>query len=493
MDLFPLYDGNRKVPSAPGARKAACSVEDAAGVVRDVLAHLEQEGLTAALFPALAPEAPADHDPEPDPDPDLGPVLGLCGPRLLTRAGIAILPPDRRFNCARSDQAYRMFAVGRWANGVNGYALAPSDWRPELSVWAYSDRGLHREGEWDSVAQWLVEFVEPLQRYTAGETDPAQRAVLVDDWSEHAMELWSSIEGDLLRPQPRPDWSRPGPGDPDSPQEPSPWSGEVVAGRPQGLWTCSRDGVVVRAESYVQGRRHGPATRWHVDTELRPDADDDAVDADADDDLDADPFVYRQGHVEREGTYVDGAAHGVFRFFDDRGRLLQEGSYEHGWPQGRWTVHPAAARGLVEPAYVEYDAGVPVSWSIPPLAFDCVELVRDGGALTTLAELARGSRGVVLLDCADEPVHNLPQRAVTELAGLPELLVLGVHPDTPGSGRLGERAVDVVADPTGGLTRAYGATPDRLLAVTCLDAEGGFRGAFGRSHAEFKHLLVDDD
>jgi hypothetical protein len=129
MDLFPLHDGNRKAPSAPGARKAVYSVEDAAGVVRDALAHLEREGLTAALFPALTPDAPADDDPDP------GPVLGLCGPRL-------------RFNRTRGGTVYRMFAVDRWINGVNGYAVAPSDWRPGLSVWSHSEGHGWPQGPW---------------------------------------------------------------------------------------------------------------------------------------------------------------------------------------------------------------------------------------------------------------------------------------------------------------------------------------------------------
>jgi hypothetical protein len=83
--------------------------------------------------------------------------------------------------------------------------------------------------------------------------------------------------------------------------------------------------------------------------------------------------VYRQGHVEREGAYVDGAAHGAIRFIDESGRLLQEGPYEHGWPQGR--------------------------------------------------------------DWAGASVHDLPGHAAQELAELPDLLVLGVHPDSPGSGQ----------------------------------------------------------
>ncbi|WP_370378042.1 toxin-antitoxin system YwqK family antitoxin [Catenulispora sp. GAS73] len=389
------------------------SVEDAAGVVRETLAHLEQEGLTEALFPALI-SAPSVDD-----DPDLAPVLGACGPRLLTRDGIAILPPERRFNCVRGGQVYRIFAAGRWTNGVNGYALAPSDWRPGLAVWGYSEGGSYQETEWGSVAEWLIEFVAPLRKFTAGAADPAQRAQLIDEWREKGASQWSSIEGDLGLPEPRPDW--------------------------------------------------GPATRWH------------------------DSSIDQQGHLEREGAYVDGAAHGLFRFFDERGSLLQEGEYEYGWPQGRWTVHPAATVGLAEAAHVEYDQGVPVDWSVPPLAFDTVRLVREDGAPTTLAELARSSRAVVLIDCADQPVHALPERVVNEVAELPDLLVLGVHPNTASSGRIGERAVDVLADPTGGLARAYGLTPDKLHAVTYLTVEGGFRGAARREYARFKHLLADDE
>ena len=82
--------------------------------------------------------------------------------------------------------------------------------------------------------------------------------------------------------------------------------------------------------------------------------------------------------------------------------------------------------------------------------------------------------------------------AAKELAERPDLLVLGVHPDTPGRGRLAGRAMDVVADPTGGLTRAYHATPSSwdpqppgLYPLTCLDAEGGFRTASGLERPRF--------
>ncbi len=134
-----------------------------------------------------------------------------------------------------------------------------------------------------------------------------------------------------------------------------------------------------------------------------------------------------------------------------------------------------------------------VDWSLPPLAFDTVQLVREGGTPTTLAELARGGGAVVLIDCAEKPVHELPERVVTELAELPDLLVLGIHPDTAGSGRIGERTVEILADPTAGLARAYGLTPDKLHAVTYLNTEGGFRGAARRDYAKFRHLLADEE
>ncbi|MEZ0111026.1 hypothetical protein ABH920_005041 [Catenulispora sp. EB89] len=132
-------------------------------------------------------------DPPVDDDPELGPVLGLGGPRLLTRDGIAILPPQRRFNRVRAGQVYRIFAAGRWANAVNGYALAPSEWRPGMAVWGYSESGLYQEAEWGSVAEWLIEFVAPLGGYTAGVADPAQRAQLIDEWREEgASQNWQS-------------------------------------------------------------------------------------------------------------------------------------------------------------------------------------------------------------------------------------------------------------------------------------------------------------
>lgn len=237
MAVFSLHEANRIV-SAPGSRRAAYSVEDAVGVVRETLAHLEWEGLTEALFPALMSDPPADYDPE------LGPVLGLCGPRPLTREGIAILPPGRRFNCVRGGQVYRIFVAGRWTNGVNGYALAPSDWRPGLAVWGYSEGGLYQETEWGSVAEWLIEFVAPLC----------------------ARKPLSMAGATVLRP----------------------------------------GGAILTRTSRAVSNGKAP-------TSTAP-------------------------RTVSSASSTSGAA------------LLQKGEYEHSWPQGRWTVHPAATVGPTSPS-----------------------------------------------------------------------------------------------------------------------------------------------
>jgi hypothetical protein len=420
---FPLIDGDRSIPAAPGARKAAISTADVAELVRDVQAHLDREGL-AGLF------APLDVPAEDDPDPDLAPVLGLCGPRLLPpegAAGLAILPPSRRFNLTRRDRVYRMFAAGPQLNGYHGYALAPSALRPGLAVWTYSDSGLMEEGEFGPVADWLAEALAPLKQSTLA--DPAQRAGSDAALAGQAEELWQIIDSDLPPPQPRPGWVQPGDGTESGTDG---WHGELAGGRAHGEWTRSRHGVVVCRETYAGGLRHGRATWWHLAEGVA----DDWRDRDRFDD---DMFTYSQGPVEREGTFVRGAAHGHFRFCNDRGDLLQEGGYEHGWPHGTWQVYPEATTGIGEPASVEYDAGVPVRWTIPPLAFRSVLLRRANPGRHHRRNQARiPANAAELHRRRRDPPRRLPPKLLSTLQppqyfphrmrGMLEPLMTATHP-----------------------------------------------------------------
>lgn len=460
MDLFPISDGMRSVPAAPGARRYDVSLDGLNERLRAVLAGLSDE-LQAALFTAF----PADTDD----DPDLGPVLAVCGPRMLSLQGLAILPPELRFNrpacgpaAALVDGDHRIFAAQRWINGVNGYAIAPSDFRQGISVWSHSEGGLFRNGEYGPLAEWLAEQIEPLEDLLAdmiandNDVEPAQ----IEKLTGQAAELWDRIAGDLPLPEPRPTWERPG----------EDWTGELVAGRPHGRWTMTWDGVVVREEHYRDGLRHGPTTRWHLEEEFKEEFA--SLSREELLAIDDDPFESVQGAVERVGTFVDGAAHGEFRFFDSKGRPLQEGRYEHGWPEGRWTVHPEAARGLAEAASVEYSNGVPVSWTIPQFAFHAVSVKHGDAPATTLATLARDADGVIVVNCSETSEHDLAEDDARELAELPNVLAVGVHPSAPGRGTFGGRPIDVVADPAAGLTRAYGTYHERLSLLTYLDKDG---------------------
>jgi hypothetical protein len=463
MDLFPISEGMRSVPAAPGARRYEVSLDGLNERLRAVLEGLS-DGSQAGLFTAIPSGA--------DDDPDLGPVLAVCGPRVLPLKGLAILPPELRFNrpacgsaAALVEGNHRIFAAKEWINGVNGYAIAPSEFRREMSVWSHSEGGLFRNGEYGPLAEWLAEQIEPLEELKAdlAAHDDALEPDVIEKLTGQAAKLWDRIEGDLPLPQPRPTWEHPG----------EDWTGESVAGRPHGRWTMTWDGVVVREEHYRDGLRHGHATRWHLEDELMEEFA--SLSREQLLAIDDDPFQWVQGAVERVGTFVDGAAHGEFQFFDSKGRLLQEGRYEHGWPEGRWTVHPEAARGLAEAASVEYSNGLAVSWTIPPLAFDAVRVERDDAPATTLAALARDADGVILVDCAQTSEHDLAEDDARELAEL-NLLAVGVHPDAPGRGTFAGHPIDIVADPAAGLTRAYGTYHERLSLLTYLDKDGRLLG-----------------
>ncbi|GAB3855342.1 hypothetical protein ACFPIJ_59865 [Dactylosporangium cerinum] len=330
MNLFPLHDGNRSVPAAPGARKATAAV----------------------------------------PFPDLD------EPLLIPAAGLAVLPEALRHNETRGGRTFRLFAAGVWINGVNGYAFSPSQWRPALSVWAYSEGGLLVEGEWGTVEDWLAEHLP----HAAPDPD-----------------LWARIAADLRPPQPAPSWD-----------------------------LSTADGAVVfPAEEYEHGG-------W-------------------------------------EGGFAAGFAHGPFRFTDDSGAPTQEGAYEHGWPSGRWTVHPLRGSGRLAAATVDYAAGVPVAWTIPPLAFDTVPLRRSSGPAEPLASLAAGHAGVVLVDCASTGTFELSPQAAADWSG--DVLVVGVHPSVPGTATLGGHEIEVLVGPE--LTASYGGP----FPVLYLTAEGRFAGS----------------
>ncbi|WP_285689433.1 hypothetical protein [Actinoplanes sp. NBRC 103695] len=441
------------MPAAPGARRYDVTIDDVNRRLRAVLAGLpadQQAGLITPL-PGGA-----------DDDTDLGPALAVCGPRLLLERDLAILPPELRFNSTRMFGVHRIFAAKRWVNGVNGYAIAPSDFRPGMSVWAHSEGGLFRNGEYGPLAEWLAEQIEPLEALVADRTELEPE--LVDRLTQQAADLWEGIESDLPDAQPRPSWDHPG----------EEWSGELVAGRPHGRWTMTNAGVVVREEHYRNGLRHGPTTRWHLEDQVKQQYA--SLSMEQLEEIDDDWLESVRGAVERVGVFVDGAAHGEFRFFDKKGRPLQEGRYVRGWPEGRWTVHPEAARGLADAASVEYSAGIPVSWTIPPLAFDAVQVERGDAPAGPLASLASAASGVILVDCAQTSEHDLAEGDAQDLAGLPGLLVVGVHPDSPGRGRFGGRPIEVVADPAARLTRAYGTNHEHLTLLTFLNGQGSLLG-----------------
>ncbi len=472
---FPLHCENRSVPTAPGSRKASHTPAEAAQIIGDVLTRLDELGAANLFFPLSC-------DAEIDDDPVLGPTLGPYGPRVLLTADLVILPPSRRFSGERDVAPNWIFALKPNQDGIDGFALAPSEFRDELAVWSYSESGLLTEGEWGSITDWLVEMLASLGSVQIGDdADPSTMAIRL---SESAIALWNATEYDLpSSPRPRPDWTR----HLFHENSVEKWLGERKAGRPEGVWTLWRNGVVVREETYLQGRRHGPITWWHQEVDFLGDPTNAAA-AGSDDD----EFAYRQGSPSRRGCFVDGAAHGHFEFFDERGRLLQEGNYEHGWPEGRWVVYPIAPRGVVGESVVDYRAGVPVSWSIAPLAFHCVALHSDDNPPVTLAELSAGHRGVVLVDCAESTDLEISERVAGELATLEEILIVGVHPTMPGSGRLGERGFPILADASGDLIRAYGNPDGALMPLTYFGEDGTRRGGSTLRHARLAAVFRAD-
>ncbi|HUJ58618.1 MAG TPA: hypothetical protein VLX92_09000 [Kofleriaceae bacterium] len=409
---FPLSSDGRTIRAVPGSRKTAVERDAALGELRELLATIDTR-----LFARLP--VPAERDD----DPLLGPLLAVCGPRVHVPAELAILPPSRRFN-RPGDR--RVFAAKPYMDGVTGYVLAPSELRPELAICGYSESGLLLAEEYAAPHEWLLELCAALVGASPGR-DPD--------------ELWEIIAGDLP------------PGEPARP---------VAPPLRDGVWRRERGGVIDREETYRDGLRDGPLRWWSVDDYLPPGAD-----------PMTEPEV-RRGAVMREGTFVRGFAHGDFRFCDDLGRPTHEVRFERGWPVGRCTAYPEGTSGLCEPASIDYELGVPVRWTIPPLAHASVAVVRAGAPPATLAELATG-RPIVLVDCSATTAHAIPDALDRELATCGALIV-GIAP-APGRAMVGSHAVEVVADPEGKLARAYGHRHRRLLSITLLRAGGQFAGA----------------
>jgi hypothetical protein len=117
---------------------------------------------------------------EPDDDPVLAPMLRACGPRLQVPAEIAILRPSLRFN----RRGRRVFAATTWMNGVTGYVLAPSDFRPGLAIWGFSEGRILAEEEYATPAEWLAELVAGLENAAPGR-DP----------DEHMMRAAVGVKG----------------------------------------------------------------------------------------------------------------------------------------------------------------------------------------------------------------------------------------------------------------------------------------------------------
>jgi hypothetical protein len=160
-----------------GSRKWAIALDDVLARVHALVASIDRR-----VFMPLPPE-PGD-------DPILAPMLSACGPRLHVPAEIAILPTSLRFN----RRSRRVFAATTWMNGVTGYVLAPSDFRPGLAIWGFSESRILAEEEYATPAEWLAELVAGLEN-GAPSRDPD--------------ELWSMIKGDLPKPEPPPKWSPP--------------------------------------------------------------------------------------------------------------------------------------------------------------------------------------------------------------------------------------------------------------------------------------------
>jgi len=399
------------IAAVPGSRKHALSIAEA------------QERVRAAL-PKIDPQVLVPLAREPDDDPLLGPLLAACGPCVNTALGYAVLPPSRRFNI--DDR--RLFAARLYANGHTGFVVAPSDFRPEQAIWGFSESGLLRIEEYAMPSEWLLDFIEPL----VGLAPSGAGGPLSPRAGE---QLWAAIEGDLRAPQPAPSWAAP---------------------VQDGTYERIVEGVVTREEQYRGGKRHGTLRWWTLVDDFGD------VDLDAIEDV-PEPIVKR-GPLVREGVFVDGFAHGPFRFFDENGALTHEVAFERGWPTGTCIVHPRGS-GLAEDATIEYRDGIPQRFTIPPFAYASVKLERAAGPPATLAELVNGAR-VALVDCHDRREHD---------AVACDLPILGVG--TPGPGRVGDREIEVVGDPTNGIVRAYGHRGEQLLPVTLIAAGGRFVSA----------------
>lgn len=241
-----------------------------------------------------------------------------------------------------------------------------------------------------------------------------------------------------------------------------------------GVHHCYRDGAEFE-ETYRNGVRCGPARAWNYDESFN----------------EFDDLPTRQRTtLRREGHYEGGCAHGTFRFYNDIGQLTQQVDYERGWPHGHVEVLPEASLGLCEIATVEYRQGQPTSWSIPPFAYASVALERAEAAPATLAQLA-AQGPVILISCHTTQDHALNKRAESELAQLDDLTVLGIGP-TPGRGTVGSRSIEIVADGSGRLRRAYGLRHEEWMDVTAIAAGGKFMGAGQLKHFRFTRDRIDD-
>jgi len=405
---FPLAQDGRVIRAVPGSRRFA--TVPTADEFRAAIAKIDPR----VLFPL------AD---EPDDDPLLGPLLAICKPCLHVPGEMALLPPSLRFN----RNGKRVFAATKWMNGVTGFVLAPSEFRPGLAVWGFSESGLRNHEEYATPMEWLIEFIAGLEHAQPGDPE----------------ELWHMIEGDLPNAEP-----------PLSLEPP------II----DGTWTHATEGVVDRQEEYQRGKRHGSLTWWHVLEELPADTDISEGDFE---------FTYRQGPIIREGRFEAGAAHGPFRFFTERGKPSYEADFVRGFPSGECIVHPEATLGICEPATIRYEAGVPIAWTVPEYAYSSVRLDRDGKPPASLLEIAH-DEPVVLVNCFEAREHPCKDEV--------DVAVVGVAAE-PGRGKLGDKAIEIVGDRDGKLTRAYGHANEKLLPVTLVKANGAFAGAGQLAHA----------
>jgi hypothetical protein len=163
--------------------------------------------------------------------------------------------------------------------------------------------------EW--LAAWLDRFDEVL-----GQVPPEQYPAL----ASALQETGKMILGDL------PEGASPLTG-----EEPgvTGWEGTTEDGRRAGVWRHHhRGGPVDEEVTWIQGRRHGPARRWHVEEGFPESAD-----------PDAEP-CFEQGPLKEAGAFAEDAAEGPWSFWTLEGALASRGHYRRGLPQGTWEVLP---------------------------------------------------------------------------------------------------------------------------------------------------------